>query len=377
MKKSRKFLFSLVLVMAFAIASPNILARQATTVEAAVKLNKSKVTLIKGQTATLSIKGTKKKVSWSSNNRNVATVSTKGKVTAKKKGTATITAKVGTKKYKCTVKVEAPSLSKTKVRVKVGDSYTLKLSGTTQKVTWKSSNTSVATVNSKGVISAKKAGTAKITATVLKKKYTCTITVSKKNTDKFNATEAKKNISVQLHDTGKGVVAILKNNNKYPVSISAKLVYYKDGKMLDTHSDENYAFESGRECALHFIPPYDSNYNNVDYDNYKLNLSLEDAAMSSKIMRASKIEISSNIGSNNVMAEVTNTSTDYLEFIPLVIVYYDENGVVIGSDKTYAECNDPGSVDYISFSLPYDAKYDTIYPDSYEIYVNAAYSYNW
>lgn len=273
--------------------------------------------------------------------------------------------------------METPSLNKAKVSIKVGNSYTLKLSGTTQKVTWKSSNTSVATVNSKGVISAKKAGTAKVTATVLKKKYTCTVTVSKKNTNKFNATEAKKNISVQLHDTGNGVIAILKNNNNYPVSVSAKLVYYKDGKMLDTSSDYNYAFENGRECALHFTPPYDSNFNTVDYDDYKLNLSLEDALTSSKIMCASKIEISSNIGADKVIAEVTNTSTDYLEFINLTIVYYDENGVVIGSDYTYAECNDPGSVDYISFSLPYDAKYDTIYPDSYELYVNAAYSYNW
>ncbi len=70
--------------------------------------------------------------------------------------------------------------------------------------------------------------------------------------------------------------------------------------------------------ALHFIPPYDSDFNTVDYDDYKLNLSLEDAKTSSKVMRAGKIEISSNVGSDNVMAEVVNTSTDYLEFIQLV-----------------------------------------------------------
>ena len=46
-----------------------------------------------------------KKVKWSSNKKTIATVTRKGKVTAKKQGTAVITAKIGKKKYKCKVKV--------------------------------------------------------------------------------------------------------------------------------------------------------------------------------------------------------------------------------------------------------------------------------
>lgn len=48
----------------------------------------------------------KKKVKWSSSNRMVAVVSKKGKVTGKKAGKATITAKIGKKKYKCKVVVK-------------------------------------------------------------------------------------------------------------------------------------------------------------------------------------------------------------------------------------------------------------------------------
>ena len=53
----------------------------------------------------------------------------------------------------------------------------MKLNGTDQKITWKSSNKNIASVNKNGKITAKKKGTVTITATVLKKKYTCKVTV--------------------------------------------------------------------------------------------------------------------------------------------------------------------------------------------------------
>lgn len=152
---------------------------QFSTVEAAtkVKLNKSKATLIKGQTLQLKMSGTKKKATWSSSNKKIATVSSNGKVTAKAKGTATITAKVSGKKYTCKITVETPKINKTSLTLNAKKSYTLKVTGTTQKITWKSSNTSIASVNAKGKVTAKKAGKATITAAIGNKKYSCKLTV--------------------------------------------------------------------------------------------------------------------------------------------------------------------------------------------------------
>lgn len=153
-----------------------------TEVQAAkVKLSKTKVTLVKGKSTTLKVKGTKKKVTWKTGNKKIATVSKKGKVTAKKAGKVTISAKVQKKTYKCTVKVETPSLAKSSLTVNVGSSYNLTVKGNTQKVTWSTSNKKVATVTSKGKITGKKAGTATISAKVTGKTMKCKVTVKKKS----------------------------------------------------------------------------------------------------------------------------------------------------------------------------------------------------
>lgn len=72
-------------------------------------LNKKKVSLAAGGKVTLKLKNWKKRVAWSSSKKSVATVSGKGVVQAKKKGTAKITAKAGSKKYVCKVTVTKSS----------------------------------------------------------------------------------------------------------------------------------------------------------------------------------------------------------------------------------------------------------------------------
>lgn len=181
MKHVKRAIFPLFMVLLLTFSAFDVLpaVENAVTVEAAtkVKLNKTKSTLIKGQTLNLKVSGTSAKVKWSSSKSNVASVNSKGKVTAKKKGNTTITAKIGKKKYTCKITVETPSISKKSINLTSGESTTLKLKGTAQKIKWKSSNKSVVTVNSKGKVVAKNAGTATVTATVLKKTYKCKVTV--------------------------------------------------------------------------------------------------------------------------------------------------------------------------------------------------------
>ncbi|MDO5424871.1 MAG: Ig-like domain-containing protein [Eubacteriales bacterium] len=155
-----------------------------------VKLNKTKLSLQKGKTATL--KATVKpststeKVTYTSSNKKIATVTSKGVVKAVSPGTAKITVKSGSKKAVCTVTVtgiktkKITNVKKT-ITLKKGKSVTLKPklspSGSTEKITYKSSNKKVATVSSKGKILAKKKGTAVITVTSGKVSVKCTVKV--------------------------------------------------------------------------------------------------------------------------------------------------------------------------------------------------------
>lgn len=176
MKKSIIKALSVCLVFMLVLSAVPMQAQAKTT----VKINKTKTTIYIGKSTTLKIAGTSKKITWSSSNKKVATVSSKGKVTAKKKGTATITAKVSGKSYKCKVTVKNPYLNATKKKLEVNKTYTLKLTGATAKK-YTSSKKSVATVNSKGKITAVKAGTTTITVTDSNKKtYKCVVTVTEK-----------------------------------------------------------------------------------------------------------------------------------------------------------------------------------------------------
>ena len=121
-----------------------------------------------GKKATIKVTKTKVtgKVTFKSSNKKVATVNSKGVIKGKKAGKAVITVKVGKYTKKLTVKVKKPSfkLVKSSVKLKKGKKTTIRVKAApVSKVTYKTSNKKVATVNSKGVVTAKKKGTAKIT----------------------------------------------------------------------------------------------------------------------------------------------------------------------------------------------------------------------
>ncbi len=157
-----------------------------------VTLNKSELALIKGQSETLTATvkpddATDKKVTWSSSNSSVATVDQYGKVTAVAGGSATITAKIGDKQATCAVTVTVPvtsvTLNKATLALIKGQSETLTATvkpddATDKKVTWSSSNASVATVDQNGKVTAVAGGTATITAKAGDKQATCTVTVT-------------------------------------------------------------------------------------------------------------------------------------------------------------------------------------------------------
>ena len=157
-----------------------------------IKLSKKKATVERGQslklTYTLTPKGGEAKVTWSSSNRTVASVTSKGVVSGISTGSAVITAKLPSGK-KASVKVTVPgrvsaksvSISKTSLYIKRWQTETLSAkltpANTTDEVSWSSSDESVALINKNGVLESQSTGTAVITATANGHSASCKVMV--------------------------------------------------------------------------------------------------------------------------------------------------------------------------------------------------------
>ncbi len=101
MKKNISRFLIVFLVFQFCLIQP-----LSVSAASKMKINKNIVSLKIGDTVQLKISHLNgKKVTWSSNKDSVAAVSKTGKVVAKSAGAATVTGKVGSKKFRCIVKV--------------------------------------------------------------------------------------------------------------------------------------------------------------------------------------------------------------------------------------------------------------------------------
>lgn len=177
--------FAMVLVAGALFLGSGTVDTSAATKVSKIKWSnvRSKRTMYRGTSKKYTVKITptkakSRKLQWYSSNKKVATVTSKGTVTAKKNGTVYITCRVKaqkTKKVVCKVtvktkKVSKVSLSSSQAVIQKGKTYVRKATVTPtyaydRRVTYKSSNTKVATVSSYGTVTGKSEGYATITAT--------------------------------------------------------------------------------------------------------------------------------------------------------------------------------------------------------------------
>ena len=126
-------------------------------------------------------------VTWSSSNDKIVTVDKIGNIKAVGGGTAQVTASIGTVKATCDITVNVPlesiSIDPIKEAIDVGKQKRLTVkylpedTTVNKKVTWKSLDTTIATVDENGIVTALKRGTVKIEASLEGKKATVDINI--------------------------------------------------------------------------------------------------------------------------------------------------------------------------------------------------------
>ena len=189
MKAKMMYMFGLLAAFTLTACSDNESEPSIVTVES-ISISPLSISLERDKTYQLQAEvtpkeATEKKVSWSSSDTQVATVSENGLVTGVNRGTATVTATAGGKSATCqvtvtwevqSVTVSPATLTMTKVGETVQLTATVAPEGAGEAV-WSSSDEAVATVSSEGLVTAVGQGNAIITATAGEKTATCEVTV--------------------------------------------------------------------------------------------------------------------------------------------------------------------------------------------------------
>ena len=188
-KKKHLKMFAVMFALIMALCMSTVIAN-ATTKKVTISA-KSQTVYVGTKNKSLGVKVTKgAKVTYKSSASSVISVASSGKITAKKAGTAKITIKATKKGYTSATKVitvkavrASQTITASNVSIPLSTTKNLKAKAKTT-LSYKSSNTAVATVDSKGNVKAKKAGTT-------------TITITAKATTRYKS--AKKSIKVTVY----------------------------------------------------------------------------------------------------------------------------------------------------------------------------------
>lgn len=233
-------------------------------------------TLLKGEKVHLYIKGynNSKEIIWKTSNKKIATVSKNGVVTAKKGGTAKITASINPDTYYANIFVltgenivyendiqpqdavdryetansdlyedDEIELNKTSINMSTSDTAKLKILNTTEKALWSSSNENVAKVNSNGKITPVWFGTAIIKAKVGGKTLKCKVKVFEE--DYWYSNDSDFTIAIMPITSKKARVRILVNNKDQTISSGDLTGKYDDEGCIFVNNQGKYNISAG------------------------------------------------------------------------------------------------------------------------------------
>lgn len=295
------------------------------------------------------INNPKGKTTYKSQNPDIASVDSEGKITARKKGTTKITVTNNSVSKSLQVTVKAPYLDKAGITLGVGESYKIKIYGQIGEASFSSSSKSVATVNSNGTITAKKPGSARITiktngvrlSAVVKVK---TPAINKKSVGVFSGRTFKLKISGT-----KAKIKWTSSNNKIAkVSSAGAVTAKKAGKATITAKIGSYKLK----CKVFVYTKTKYSKNKVKLKNYIIENGITNAN-GDKVINYQR-EYSGFVVQAGI---VYNAKTDRFDFLSIFYME-DDSAIAVAMPVTI---NDKGTVKVYSMfeSTSSGVAYDT------------------
>lgn len=284
-ERKQYFKIPLVIMLVFIITMTSVIPVQA---KSKIKLKNSKITITVGQSKTLKVVGTKKKVRWTSSNAKIAIVSKKGKIKAKKKGICKVYARVGKKKLVCKITVKAKPKAKTSKKTntnKVKNNVTYRSYGTNHGVVILAKNNYSYTVgvsadcmfyDSKGNMIEKSSDSNYALEPGRECALFAWISHSDWSTHKINLKVESANsvisnvsgIKVTYNVGNQNVMIKVKNNGQKNAFTQIAVVYYKNNKVVGYECQYADVKSYGATDYLELPFPYDWDYNTIVPDRY-------------------------------------------------------------------------------------------------------------
>ncbi|MCD8143302.1 MAG: Ig-like domain-containing protein, partial [Clostridiales bacterium] len=253
--------FVLNLLSSSAVAPETVTAESLTLSETALTLAEGKTAQL---TAAVTPEGWSGTVTWASSDTSVATVDNSGLVTYISAGSCTITAAADDQMAACavtcqeaeeeTVTAESLTLSASKVSLAAG--ATLRLTATISPedwsgtVTWASSDTSVATVSSTGLVTWVSAGSCTISAAADGQTATCTVTCQEETEDSEDTSSATQETTGGTEDAAGDAVSGMTGNMSGMTAMTGDMSSLYGDMSGTTAIDESALYESALQEAM-------------------------------------------------------------------------------------------------------------------------------
>lgn len=189
------------------------------------------------------------------------------------------------------------------------------------------------------------------------------------HTAKFNAKKAKKNISVTYKKVGNGILAICKNKNSYPVSLSGTVKFLDAGNtILSTEKDAVSCLGAKKKCVLFFKTPLTDTGDYTVYHSYKKSIKVSRTEYKDY---SDKIITTTNLQPTMFNLSALNSGSKKLDVIRISCVLYDGSGQIAGYVQKFVSCYDKGSSVLETISYPSVCPN----PSKVKIFVDTAYKY--